>query len=309
VLLWRSLADVPPDWGRSAVAIGVFDGVHAGHRAIVGRARDAAANLHARTVVISFDPHPAAVVRPDQAPLMLTTVEHRAELLAEEGVDALLALPFTRELSQLSPEQFVEQVLVDGLHAVRVVVGENFRFGHRAAGDVALLRAEGERCGFTVDGVALVGGDTPLSSTLVRGLVADGDVAAAAAALGRPHRVSGPVVRGEARGRQLGYPTANVDVDERFAVPADGVYAGWLVRADGDRLPAAVSIGTNPTFDGVARTVEAYALDVDVDLYGEVVAVEFVARLRGMEKFDGIDALVAQMGRDVTQTRQLLGVG
>ena len=289
MLTWRSPADVPPDWGSSAVAIGVFDGVHAGHRAIIRRAQQAAAATGARTVVISFDPHPNVVVRPDQAPLMLTSVERRAELLAAVGVDALLVLPFTPELSLLPPEEFVEQVLVARLHASAVVVGANFRFGHKAAGDAELLRREGERHGFTVDAVELVGDDQPVSSTLVRGLVADGDVAAAAAALGRPHQVEGPVVRGDGRGRGLGFPTANVDVPERMAVPADGVYAGWLVRADGTRLPAAISVGTNPTFDGVERRVEAYALDVDVDLYDEAVAVAFVDRLRGMVRFDSVE--------------------
>jgi riboflavin kinase / FMN adenylyltransferase len=174
---------------------------------------------------------------------------------------------------------------------------------------VHLLRAEGEKCGFTVDAVGLVGEGEAVSSTLVRGLVAAGDVAAAAEALGRPHGVTGPVVRGEGRGRGLGYPTANVAVPDAVAVPGDGVYAGWLVRADGTRLPAAISVGTNPTFDGVARTVEAYALDVDIDLYGEVVTVEFVRRLRGMERFDGVEALVEQMGRDVVDTRVALEVG
>lgn len=308
MLLWRSLDDVPADFGRTAVAIGVFDGVHAGHRAIIERACAAAAKDGLRAVVISFDPHPNAIVRPDHTPLMLTTVDQRAELLDALGVDALLALPFTKELSQLSPEEFVERVLVSRLQASHVVVGANFRFGHRASGDVDLLRREGERLGFAVDAVELVGGEDPVSSTRIRGLVAEGDVAAAAAALGRPHRVQGPVVRGDARGRELGYPTANLEVDASMAVPADGVYAGWLVRADGTRLPAAISIGTNPTFDGTERRVEAYALDVDIDLYDEVVAIEFVERLRGMEKFDSVDELLVRMAQDVGDSRRILSV-
>jgi len=307
VLIWRSLAEVPRDWGRSAVAIGVFDGVHAGHRAIISQAEQAATAIGARTVVISFDPHPNVVVHPDRAPLMLTSVDHRAALLASLDVDALLVLPFTRELSELSPEEFVETVLVERLHAAVVVVGANFRFGHKAAGDTDLLRREGARHDFTVQAVELLGGDEPVSSTLVRTLVADGNVAAAAAALGRQHRVAGPVVRGDGRGRGLGYPTANVDVPPYVAVPADGVYVGWLVRADGTRLPAAISVGTNPTFDGVERRVEAYALDVDIDLYDEVVAIEFVDRLRGMVRFDSVDGLVAQMATDIDQARALLG--
>jgi riboflavin kinase / FMN adenylyltransferase len=309
VLLWRSLDEVPADFGRTAVAIGVFDGVHAGHRAIIERACSAAAKDGVRAVVISFDPHPNAVVRPDQTPLMLTSVDQRAALLEALRVDALLALPFTREPSQLSPKDFVEQVLVSRLHAAHVVVGANFRFGHKASGDVELLRHEGERQGFAVDAVELLGDEEPISSTRIRGLVADGDVAAAAAALGRPHRVQGPVVRGDARGRELGYPTANVDVDASMAIPADGVYAGWLVRADGTRLPAAISVGTNPTFDGTERRVEAFALDVDIDLYDEVVAVEFAERLRGMVRFESVDDLLVQMAQDVGDSRRILTVG
>jgi len=307
VLIWRSLDDVPADWGGSVVAIGVFDGVHAGHRAIVERAKTDATEAGVPTVVITFDPHPNAVVRPDQTPLMLTSVEHRADLLAELGVDAMFVLPFTKELSHLSAEEFVENVLASKLHALRVVVGANFRFGHKAAGDVDLLRREGQRHGFEVDAVDLLGGDEPVSSTMVRALVAEGDVASAASALGRPHRVEGPVVRGDGRGRGLGFPTANVEVDGAIAVPADGVYAGYLVRADGTRLPAAISIGTNPTFNGTERRVEAYALDVDIDLYDEEVAIEFVERLRGMVRFDSVDDLLARMAVDVTATRAIVG--
>jgi len=299
---------VPADFGRSVVAIGVFDGVHAGHRAIVERAKKEATEAGVPTAVITFDPHPNAIVRPDQTPLMLTSVEHRATLLAELGVDALLVLPFTKELSHLSASQFVEQVLASRLHALRVVVGANFRFGHKAAGDVDLLREEGKRHGFEVDAVELLGGEDPVSSTKVRALVAEGDVASAAAALGRPHRVEGPVVRGDGRGRGLGFPTANVEVDGAIAVPADGVYAGWLVRADGTRLPAAISIGTNPTFNGTERRVEAYALDVDIDLYDEEVAIEFAERLRGMVRFDSVDDLLVQMAQDVGDSRRILTI-
>lgn len=308
MLVWRSLDDVPTDWGGSVVAIGVFDGVHAGHRAIVERAKRDATEARVPTVVITFDPHPNAVVRPDQTPLMLTSVEHRAVLLAELGVDAMLALPFTKELSHLSADEFVEQVLASKLHALRVVVGANFRFGHKAAGDVDLLRREGRRHGFEVDAVDLLGGAEPVSSTMVRALVAEGDVASAAAALGRPHRVEGPVVRGDGRGRGLGFPTANVEVDGAIAVPADGVYAGYLVRADGARLQAAISIGTNPTFNGTERRVEAYALDVDIDLYDEVVAIEFVERLRGMVRFDSVQDLLVQMAQDVGDSRRILTI-
>jgi riboflavin kinase / FMN adenylyltransferase len=231
-------------------------------------------------------------------------VGQRVDLLASLGVDAVLVLPFDHEMSLLSAEDFVQSVLVDRLRVRRVVVGENFRFGHRASGDVSLLRRLGAADDFDVDGVDLVGGaDDAVSSTFVRGLIASGDVAAAARALARPYGMTGVVVRGDARGRELGYPTANLAVPIGVAVPADGVYAGWLVRADGSRWPAAISVGTNPTFDVVDRRVEAYALDADFDLYDERITIEFAERLRGMQKFDSVEELVAQMGRDVADVR------
>jgi riboflavin kinase/FMN adenylyltransferase len=288
----------------SVVALGVFDGVHRGHRLIVARAIAAARERGLPAVIISFDPHPAAVLRPEAAPLMLTTVERRIELLRSIGVDDVVVLPFTRELSQQSPADFAQAVLRDALHAERVVVGADWRFGHKATGDVALLR----ELGFDVDGVELLRDEAVVSSSAIRALIAAGDVAGAAAALDRPHLVEGPVVRGDARGRELGFPTANLAVDPGILVPADGVYAGWLVRdgGAGSRLPAAVSVGTNPTFDGTERRVEAYVLDAELDLYDEAVAVEFVARLRPTVRFDGVDALVEAMGRDVAATRDVL---
>jgi riboflavin kinase/FMN adenylyltransferase len=288
----------------SVVSLGVFDGVHRGHRLIVARAAAAAHERGLPTVVVSFDPHPAAVLRPDSAPLMLTTVERRIALLRSVGVDEVVVLPFTSELSQRTPAEFAEAVLRDALHAELVVVGATWRFGHKAAGDVAQLR----ELGFDVDGVELLRDDEVVSSSGIRAMIAAGDVAGAAAALDRPHLVEGPVVRGDARGRELGYPTANLALDPGIAVPADGVYAGWLLRdgGEGSRLPAAVSVGTNPTFDGTDRRVEAYVLDAELDLYDEPVAVEFVARLRGMVRFDGIDPLVEAMARDVEATRAAL---
>jgi riboflavin kinase/FMN adenylyltransferase len=288
----------------SVVALGVFDGVHRGHRLIVARAVAAARDLGLPTVVISFDPHPAAILRPDSAPLMLTTLERRIALLRSIGADDVVVLPFTRELSQQSPEEFAQAVLRDALHAERVVVGANWRFGHKAAGDVGLLR----ELRFDVDGVELLRTDDVVSSSAIRAMVAAGDVAGAAAALDRPHLVEGPVVRGDARGRELGYPTANLALDPGIAVPADGVYAGWLVRdsGEGSRLPAAISVGTNPTFDGTDRRVEAFVLDAELDLYDEPVVVEFVARLRGMVRFDSVEALVEAMARDVEATRAAL---
>jgi riboflavin kinase/FMN adenylyltransferase len=288
----------------SVVALGVFDGVHRGHRLIVAHAAAAARDLGLPTVVVSFDPHPAAVLRPESAPLMLTTLERRLALLRSVGADEVVVLPFTRELSQRTPAEFAQAVLRDTLHAERVVVGASWRFGHKAAGDVALLR----ELGFDVDGVELLRDDEVVSSSGIRAMITAGDVTAAAAALDRPHLVEGPVVRGDARGRELGYPTANLALDPGIVVPADGVYAGWLLRdgGEGSRLPAAVSVGTNPTFDGTERRVEAFVLDAELDLYDEPVAVEFVARLRGMERFDTVGALVEAMARDVEATRAAL---
>jgi riboflavin kinase/FMN adenylyltransferase len=233
----------------------------------------------------------------------------RAELLADAGADALLALPFDRDVASWTPEEFVQRVLVDVLHAAAVVVGANFRFGHRAAGDVATLRETGERYGFTAEGIPLDGGPQVWSSTYVRMSLAAGDVAGAAEALGRPYAVRGVVVRGDQRGRELGFPTANVPTDAMTAVPPDGVYAGWLRRLDtGEAYPAAISVGTNPTFDGVRdRRVESYVLDrTDLELYGVEVEVSFVDRLRGMVAFESVEKLVDQMTADVDRARELL---
>ncbi|MBG0828793.1 bifunctional riboflavin kinase/FAD synthetase [Planomonospora sp. ID67723] len=312
---WHGLQDVPEDWGRSVITIGVFDGVHTGHQQMVARAVAMAGRLGLPSVVVTFDPHPDEVVRPGTHPPRLTTARHRTELLAALGVDAVCVLPFTLEFSRMSPDEFVQTVLVDRLHAAGVVVGENFRFGHKASGDVETLRTLGEKYDFEAEGVPLVSNGEAISSTLIRERLAGGDIEAVTAALGRPHRVEGVVVRGYQRGRQLGFPTANVESPEYTAIPADGVYAGWLqciptgnlpaVYA-GERWPAAISVGTNPTFEGVPRTVEAYALDRDdLDLYGAHVAVEFGHRLRGNTKFDSIEALVEQMNADVAEARRL----
>ncbi|WP_037607534.1 bifunctional riboflavin kinase/FAD synthetase [Streptacidiphilus rugosus] len=307
---WRGLEEVPEDWGRSVVTIGSFDGVHQGHQLIIGHAVSRARELGARSVVVTFDPHPSEVVRPGSHPPLLAPHHRRADLMGELGVDAVLVLPFTAAFSQVSAEDFVRQVLVDGLHAQVVVEGPNFRFGHRAAGNVELLAELGERFDFTVDVLDLqisgtAGGGAPYSSTLARRLVAEGDVTGAAEVLGRPHQVEGTVVRGAQRGRELGFPTANVATLPHTAIPADGVYAGWLT-VNQERMPAAISVGTNPTFDGTERTVEAYAIDrVGLDLYGMHAAVEFFAYLRGMEKFDTIDALLDRMADDVKRAREL----
>jgi len=264
-------------------------------------------------VVVTFDPHPAEVIRPGSHPRLLCSLTRRAQLLGDLGADAVCALQFTLEFSQLPPAEFVRAVLAERLHARRVVVGENFRFGHRAAGDLALLAELGEKYEFRADGVPLLAQDgITMSSSAIRDRVAAGDVAGAARGLGRPHRVEGVVVRGARRGRALGFPTANLETAEHTAIPADGVYAGWLASPDADgheaeRWPAAISVGTNPTFDGRHRVVEAYALDTDdLDLYGVHAAVDFAARLRGMTRFDSVDALIAQMRLDIAETRALL---
>jgi riboflavin kinase / FMN adenylyltransferase len=315
VYWWQGLADVPVDWGRSAVTIGVFDGVHRGHQHIITRTRDVARGLGLPMVVITFDPHPVEVVRPGSHPALLCTPGRRAQLLAGLGTDAVCLLKFTPEFSRLSPEEFVRSVLVDRLHTAAVVVGENFRFGHRAAGDVALLAQLGEKYDFTTEAVPLLGeGGVKISSSLIRQKLAEGDVTGAAGDLGRMHRVEGVVVPGHRRGKALGFPTANLATFPHTAIPADGVYAGWLSTLgeregqeyEEDRWPAAISVGTNPTFDGRDRVVEAYALDRDdLELYGMHVGVDFAARLRGMDRFGSAAALAEQMRRDVDQARAI----
>lgn len=307
--LWHSLEEAPSDFGPTVVVIGNFDGVHLGHRHVVSRAREIADQRGLTVVAVTFDPHPMAVLRPEHAPTTLTGVDERAALLGDCGADAVLVMPFDRGVAAWTPEEFIERVLVDALHAAVVVVGANFRFGNKAAGDVTTLREAGERHGFTAEGIALDGGPQVWSSTYVRMSLAAGDVAGAAEALGRPYAVRGVVVRGDQRGRDLGFPTANVPADPLTAVPPDGVYAGRLRRLDtGATYPAAISVGTNPTFDGVRdRRVEAYVLDrTDLDLYGVEVEVSFVDRLRGMVAFESIDKLVAQMTDDVDRARELL---
>ena len=306
MLRWRGVDGTPSGWGRCVVTIGVFDGVHRGHQQLVGRALQRAREVGLPAVVITFDPHPSEVVRPGSHPPVLTPVRRKAEILEALGVDVLCVLPFSTEFSRLPPDEFVHVVLVERLHAATVIVGENFRFGHRAAGDLAELRTLGRKFGFSTEGLPMLrDDDVTLSSTFVRSSIDAGEVGQAAEVLGRPHRIDGIVVRGEGRGRQLGYPTANVHSEKHVAVPADGVYAGWAVLR-GERLPAAISVGTNPTFEGRQRTVEAFILDFDQDIYGCELGVEFVERIRGMEKFDRVEDLVEQMGRDVEKARGLL---
>ena len=319
MLRWRGLDAAPGDLGRTVVTIGMYDGVHRGHQHLIGAAVARARAMRRPCLLLTFDPHPAEVVRPGSHPAILTSLDRKAELVAGLGVDAMCVLPFTAEFMRLPPETFTHTVLVEHLHAAQVVVGENFTYGHRAAGTVATLTAEGRRFGFAVEGVPLAedvsdSGDVTISSTYIRACVAAGDMVSAARALGRPHRVDGVVVRGDRRGRDLGYPTANVQSPQYTAIPADGVYAGHLVTRDPrggasrERLPAAISVGTNPTFQGSRRTVEAFVLDYDGDLYGEHVGVEFASRLRPMEAFADIEGLLAAMAKDVSDTRQILGM-
>jgi riboflavin kinase / FMN adenylyltransferase len=312
VYRWYGLDEVPAGWGASVITIGEFDGVHLGHQRIVARAAEVGRERSLPVVVITFDPHPDEVIRPGSHPPFLCSARRRAELLASLGAEAVIVLPFTLEFSRLDPDEFVRTVLVERLHAAAVVEGEDFRFGHKAAGDVHLLAKLGEKYDFTAEGMPLLVLDgATISSTSIRHLLEAGDVAAAAKALGRPHRVEGVVIRGHQRGRALGFPTANLQTPPHTAVPADGIYAGWLASLDGagrdaERWPAAISIGTNPTFGEGERTVEAYALDRDdLDLYGVHAAIDFTARLRGTLRFDSVDELVGQMHRDVDQAREL----
>ncbi|WP_132878438.1 bifunctional riboflavin kinase/FAD synthetase [Tamaricihabitans halophyticus] len=320
---WRGLEQLPGSWGRCVVTIGVFDGVHRGHQTLINRAVEIARRQGLPSVVLTFDPHPAEVVRPGSHPAQLTTLRRKAELLEQLGVDVLCVLPFTLELSRLSADEFVHEILVEHLHVDTVVVGENFRFGAGAKGNVELLRRLGQRFGFVVEGAELVHAPLPArdgvaapaaeamitySSTYVRSCIDAGDVAAAAVALGRPHRVEGIVVRGDGRGHELGYPTANLSPPRHSAIPSDGVYACRFLPLAEDRaaLTAAVSVGTNPTFSGRERRVEAYVLDVDADFYGQHVALDFIARLRDQERFDSPDALIERMDDDVRRTRELV---
>jgi riboflavin kinase/FMN adenylyltransferase len=301
----NGLDDVDP--APSVVSIGFFDGVHRGHQTIIRRAVRQAGDLGVRSAVVTFDRHPMEVVNPGSQPQLLMTLPRRAETLAAQGVDLVVVLPFDDELRHLAPAAFVEHVLVEPLRARRVVVGTNFRFGHRAAGDVVSLSELGVAVGFTAEGVTLLELDgTVISSTEIRAAVDAGDVDRATAMLGRPHLVEGVVVRGDQRGAGLGFPTANLQVSRRVAVPARGVYAGMFHLPDGRAVAAATNVGVNPTFGGQQLRVESYLLDFDGDLYGITGTVDFRHRLRDEEHFASVDDLVARMRGDVEQTRRLL---
>jgi riboflavin kinase / FMN adenylyltransferase len=305
---YDGVAAVPDGLGPTVVTVGMFDGVHRGHRALLDRVAAEAAARSLPAAAVTFDRHPLAVLRPGSEPPLLTTLDRKVELLGQAGIATVLVLEFTRELSQVPAEAFATEVLFDALAARAVVVGENFRFGHKAAGDPALLADLGRRRGTEVVAVPLhAHGDQVVSSTRVRAELAAGDVAAAAASLGRPYAVEGRVVVGDRRGGPLlGIPTANLAVPAGIALPDDGVYAGHLTdQADSLARPAAISVGTNPQF-GTDRRVEAHVLDFDGDLYGHQVSVEFVHHLRGQAVFADTDELVAQMHADIDQARRLL---
>lgn len=303
---------------KTVVVIGNFDGVHPGHVEVLVEAHARRPDLP--LVVVTFWPHPISVLRPALGPMLLSSLEERIELLQQAGADRVEVIHFTPEFATHTPADFVEQVLVP-LNPALIVVGENFRFGHKAAGNVDTLRELGAGR-FEVEGLRLVRfGDEETCSTVIRQALAEGNVEHAAQHLGRPFRFSGAVTHGDHRGRELGFPTANLPVPHLLACPADGVYAGWLGRLDGkdahgdplpsgvppERWPAAISVGTNPTFDGVQRRVESYVLDrTDLELYGAPIAVDFVARIRGQVRFEGIDPLIVQMRADVERCREIL---
>lgn len=298
----------------SVVTIGAYDGVHLGHRKVLRLVRELADARGLDAGLVTFDRHPAQVVRPESAPPLLTSLDQKLELLGGLGLlDVVCVLRFDEERSHETAEEFVREVLVGLLRARVVVVGADFHFGHKRGGNVALLEQMGTDLGFEVIGLGLVAPEgedhEPYSSTRVRGALENGDVAVAATLLGRPHEVRGVVTRGDRRGRELGFPTANVAVSEEICLPADGIYAGEYLTPDGEWRPAAISLGRRPTFyeDADHSLLEAYLLDFDGDLYDQPSSVRFVERLRGEQRFDSIAALVEQMGRDVEQTRRLLG--
>lgn len=297
---------------RAVVTIGAYDGVHIGHRAVIEHVRELAAARGARSAVLTFDRHPATVVRPESAPKLLTDAEQRLELLEATGIDAAVVLPFDEERAAEPAAEFVEEVLVGCLRATAIVVGDDFHFGHHREGNVDLLRKLGQVHGFDVVPVPLLpradGVDEPVSSTAIRRALAGGEVARAADMLGRPFEARGTVVKGDQRGRLLGVPTANVEVWNRMCVPADGVYAGWYLRPDGSEQACAINIGRRPTFYEHAEhsLLEAHLIDFDGDLYGERARVRFVEFLRSERKFDGIEALVAQLRHDIAHARQCL---
>lgn len=295
----------------AVVTIGNFDGVHRGHQYVLAQARREGDSRKLPVIAVTFDPHPLMVLAPDHAPARLSTLARRIEMLRQYGADEIYVLAFNADIAAWSPHEFIDKVLLEQLQSACVIVGKNFRFGHKAAGDIDSLTSYGATRGIDVCGLDLEGAfdhdAMPYSSSLVRRFIGGGDVPGAAEILGRFHEVAGIVERGDQRGRDLGFPTANMPVDESYAVPPDGVYAGWLECPDGRRLPNAISVGTNPTFNGIERRIESHAIDTpDLELYDHNVRVEFVDQLRPMQQFDSVDALVDQMHGDVDDARAVL---
>lgn len=313
----RDLEACPHPPEGTAVTIGAYDGVHLGHRAVIGEVRERAAASGTRSAVVTFDRHPAQVIRPDSAPLLLTDLDQKLDLLAATGIDYALVVHFDEQRASESAEHFVESVLVGCLRAREVVVGEDFHFGHQRLGNVALLERMGRELGFGVHGHKLVGADgraarddAQVSSTAIRRALIEGRLVEANLMLGRPHEMRGPVVTGDRRGRTLGFPTANVAIRPEMLMPADGIYAGWLRRRDGSSLPAAIYIGRRPTFydDQSMTLLEVHVLDFAGDLYGEDVAVVLTHRIRADARFASVDELVTQLRVDCDRARHLLGV-
>ncbi len=295
---------------RTVLTIGAYDGLHHGHQAVISQVRALAAQRGARSAVVTFDRHPATVVRPESAPKLLPDHDQRMELPEATGIDAAVVLPFTADMAEESPLEFIERVLVDCLHAECVVVGDDFHFGRHREGNVTLLREIGETYGFDVEPVVLVsradGIAEPVSSTAIRRALAGGNVALAADMLGRPFEARGVVVQGDQRGRLLGFPTANVEVPNRICLPADGVYAGIYERPDGSQHACAINLGRRPTFYEHADSslLEAHLIDFEGDLYGEAARIQFIDFLRSERKFDGIDALIEQLKHDIEHARR-----
>ena len=306
-----------PDLGRgSAVTIGAYDGLHLGHRAVIDRVKAVAREADLASAVVTFDRHPASVVRPESAPKLLCDLDQKLELLESTGIDVAVVVTFDELRAAETAEEFVQEVLVDCLRSRSIIAGADFHFGKVRGGNVALLEQLGPTLGFDVQGMPLVdAGGAPaeqgerVSSTAIRRALAEGDLATATSMLGRDHEVRGVVAHGDARGRELGFPTANVSVPGSIQLPADGIYAGWFERANGDVLPTAISLGRRPTFyeTADASLLEAHVLDFAGDLYDEHVAVRFVERIRGEEKFDSIDALVERIEQDCADVRTVLG--
>lgn len=314
--VWTQLSDIPENT-RSVVTIGNFDGMHQGHRRVIATCRDRAKRKNAQSVACTFDPHPSHVHRPEQCLALINPVQDRLDAIAACGIESTFVIHYDENVYSLSPEEFVIRYLVQALGACEVVVGEDFRFGAHNSGDIDTLRELGAQYGFGVVIVADIAAPEGRrwSSSWVRELLAEGDVAGAARVLGHMHRIRGVVQHGFKRGRELGFPTANLSQDIEGVIPADGVYAGWLVRqvpgtSAGEFLPAAISVGTNPQFDGEERTVETHVLGrSDLNLYGERVAITFVSRIRPMLSFDSLEDLLEQMDDDLRVTAFILGVG